>query len=190
MLYKNWQLALISFASYLINLRHKNIPTCYKSSFQQVRTQVANLNGFVQERIIGMKIVQIFSREKTEYKKFLEINELHKKAHVKTVWYFSIFFPVAEIMSSVAIGLLVWFGGLNLALEGTVTAGEIIGFITMTEMLFRPLRQIADKFTTLQMGMVAGDRVFQVIDTDAQIQNKGVVEKEKIEGNITFEMSF
>lgn len=188
MLYKNWQLALISFAILpLLIYATKIFQRAIKSSFQQVRTQVANLNGFVQERIIGMKIVQIFSREKTEYKKFLEINELHKKAHVKTVWYFSIFFPVAEIMSSIAIGLLVWFGGLNLALEGTVTAGEIIGFITMTEMLFRPLRQIADKFTTLQMGMVAGDRVFQIIDTDAQIQNKGRVEKEKINGNITFD---
>jgi subfamily B ATP-binding cassette protein MsbA len=147
---------------------------------------VANLNGFVQERITGMKIVQLFGREKIEFDKFSQINEAHKKAHVKTVWYFSIFFPIAEIISSVAIGLLVWYGGLKLAVDGAVTLGEIMGFIMMVEMLYRPLRQIADKFTTLQMGMVAGDRVFEIIDTQESISKEGSIEITNLEGSIQF----
>jgi subfamily B ATP-binding cassette protein MsbA len=187
MLYKDWQLALISFAVlpiliYATKVFQKSI----KVAFQEVRTQVSNLNGFVQERVTGMKIVQLFGREKIEYDKFVEINEVHKKAHVKTVWYFSIFYPIAEILSSVAVGLIVWYGGLKLATDGTVTIGEITGFIMMAEMLFRPLRQIADKFTTLQMGMVAGDRVFEIIDTHETISKEGSVEISNLNGDIEF----
>lgn len=187
MIYKNWQLALISFAVLpIIVYATKVFQAAIKVSFQQVRTQVANLNGFVQERVTGMQIVQLFSREKIEYDKFKEINEQHKKAHIKTVWYFSIFFPIAEILSSIAVGLLVWYGGLNLALEGTVSLGEIMGFIMMVEMLYRPLRQIADKFTTLQMGMVAGNRVFEIMDTQESVSKEGTIEITSLKGEIEF----
>ena len=187
MLYKNWQLALISFAVLpIIIYATKVFQSAIKVTFQQVRTQVANLNGFVQERVTGMQIVQLFSREKIEYDKFKEINEAHKTAHVKTVWYFSIFFPIAEILSSIAVGLLVWYGGLNLALNGSVTLGEIMGFIMMVEMLYRPLRQIADKFTTLQMGMVAGNRVFEIMDTQDSFYKEGTIEITSLDGKIEF----
>lgn len=188
MLYKNWQLALISFAMLpIIIYVTKVFQGAIKVAFQQVRRQVANLNSFVQERVTGMQVVQLFSREKIEYDKFKAINEIHKKAHIKTVWYFSIFFPIAEILSSIAVGLLVWYGGLRVALNGTVTLGEIMGFIMMVEMLYRPLRQIADKFTTLQMGMVAGDRVFEMMDTQASISKEGLEEITKLEGSIELE---
>lgn len=188
MLYKNWQLALISFAMLpIIIYATKVFQAAIKVTFQEVRRQVANLNSFVQERVTGMQVVQLFSREKIEYEKFKAINEIHKKAHIKTVWYFSIFFPVAEIVSAIAVGLLVWYGGLNVALDGSVSLGEIMGFIMMVEMLYRPLRQIADKFTTLQMGMVAGDRVFEIMDTQASISKEGTAAIEKLEGHITFE---
>ena len=187
MLVLDWQLALISFAVLPILIYATKIfQRSIKAASQQVRIQVANLNGFVQERITGMKIVQLFGREKIEFDKFSQINEAHKKAHVKTVWYFSIFFPIAEIISSVAIGLLVWYGGLKLAVGGAVTLGEIMGFIMMVEMLYRPLRQIADKFTTLQMGMVAGDRVFEIIDTQESISKEGSIEITNLEGSIQF----
>ncbi|WP_152286327.1 ABC transporter ATP-binding protein [Flavicella marina] len=187
MLYKNWQLALISFAVLpVIIYATKIFQAAIKVTFQQVRTQVANLNGFVQERVTGMQIVQLFSREKIEYDKFKKINEAHKAAHIKTVWYFSIFFPIAEIISSIAVGLLVWYGGLNLALDGSVTLGEITGFIMMVEMLYRPLRQIADKFTTLQMGMVAGNRVFEIMDTHESVSKEGTIEITSLKGNINF----
>ena len=187
MLVLDWQLALISFAVLPILIyATKVFQRSIKAASQQVRIQVANLNGFVQERITGMKIVQLFGRENIEFDKFSQINEAHKKAHVKTVWYFSIFFPIAEIISSVAIGLLVWYGGLKLAVGGAVTLGEIMGFIMMVEMLYRPLRQIADKFTTLQMGMVAGDRVFEIIDTQESISKEGSIEITNLEGSIQF----
>jgi subfamily B ATP-binding cassette protein MsbA len=187
MLYIDWKLALISFAVlpiliYATKIFQKSI----KVAFQQVRTQVANLNGFVQERVTGMKIVQLFGREKIEYNKFVEINETHKKAHIKTVWYFSIFYPIAEILSSVAVGLIVWYGGVQAAFEGSVTTGEVVGFIMMSEMLFRPLRQIADKFTTLQMGMVAGDRVFEIMDTHESISKEGNIHLKELTGSIQF----
>lgn len=187
MLSIDWKLAFISFTVlpiliYATKIFQKSI----KVAFQQVRAQVANLNSFVQERVTGMKIVQLFGREKIEYEKFSEINEVHKKAHIKTVWYFSIFYPIAEILSSVAVGLIVWYGGVQAAFEGSVTTGEVVGFIMMSEMLFRPLRQIADKFTTLQMGMVAGDRVFEIMDTQESISKEGTVNLEELTGSIQF----
>ncbi len=184
----NWQLALIVFSLMPVLLyATKLFQEAIKETFQEVRTQVANLNGFVQERITGMKIVQLFNREAIEYQNFKKINEQHKKAHVKTVWYYSIFFPIAEIVSSIAIGLLVWFGGVQAIENPAVTLGSIIGFIKMAQMLFRPLRQIADKFNQLQMGIVAGERIFKVIDTESTIVNTGILSAAKIEGNITFE---
>jgi subfamily B ATP-binding cassette protein MsbA len=137
-----------------------------KSAFKEVRTEVANLNSYIQERLTGMKIVQLFSREKIEYNHFKEINQKHKKAWVRTVWYNSIFFPIAELVPSIALGFVVWYGGNDMLSSGSTSSGEIIGFIMMNQMLFRPLRQIADKFNTLQMGMVAADRVFKIIDEE------------------------
>ena len=187
MLIINWKLALIAFVVLPILIYATKIfQRAIKTAFQEVRIQVANLNGFVQERVTGMKIVQLFNRENIEYKKFQEINKKHRTAHIKTVWYFSIFYPIAEVLSSIAIGLIVWFGGKELALTYEVTAGEIIGFIMMTEMLFRPLRQIADKFTTLQMGMVAGDRVFEIMDTKSHIDSHGTFRPKDLMGDICF----
>jgi len=187
MLVLNWKLALIALAVLpLLIYATKLFQIAIKATFQEVRTQVANLNGFVQERVTGMKIVQLFSREKIEYDKFMEINDKHKKAHVKAVWYYSIFFPIAEILSSIAIGLLVWFGALQAVENVNVNLGEIIGFISMTQMLFRPLRQIADKFNTLQMGMVSGERVFAVMDTESAIDKNGDVEAVNLKGEIEF----
>lgn len=187
MLVINWKLALISFAVLPILIyATKVFQKAIKHAFQEVRIQVANLNGFVQERVTGMKIVQLFNREDIEYQNFQNINKKHRTAHVKTVWYFSIFYPIAEVLSSIAIGLIVWFGGKELAQSNNVTPGEIIGFIMMTEMLFRPLRQIADKFTTLQMGMVAGDRVFEIMDTKSHIDAQGKHKPNNIKGNIGF----
>ncbi len=187
MLWMNWKLALIAFIVLpILVYATKVFQIAIKSAFQDVRSQVANLNGFVQERVTGMNIVQLFNREKIEYENFVKINEKHKKAHVRTVWYYSIFFPIAEILSSIAVGLLVWFGGLDVVNNGGTNAGEIIAFIMMSQMLFRPLRQIADKFNTLQMGMVAGDRVFEILDTESQIAKTGNVDATHFAGDIKF----
>ena len=187
MFYKSWQLTLIVFSILPIILYATRVfQRAMKSAFEEVRAQVANLNSFVQERITGMKIVQIFSREKTEYKEFKKINEKHKRAWVKTVWYNSIFFPIAEMASSVSIGLVVWYGGLNAAEGGIITLGVIVAFIELSQMLFRPLRQIADKFNTLQMGMVAAQRVFDVLDTNSEIEDKGTLLLDRADGSIEF----
>lgn len=188
MLWMNWRLALIVFTVLpIIIYATKIFQIKIKSAFQDVRNQVANLNSFVQERISGMKIVQLFTRENIEYKKFVAINEKHKKAHVRTVWYYSIFFPIAEILSSITLGVVVWYGGLNAALSDTTSAGDIISFIMMSSMLFRPLRQIADKFNTLQMGMVAAERVFKVLDEDAEEKDTGSLVAQNLQGNIKFD---
>ncbi|MFT5249576.1 MAG: ATP-binding cassette subfamily B multidrug efflux pump [bacterium] len=187
MLYKSWQLTLIVMSILPIILYATRIfQRAMKVAFEEVRAQISNLNSFVQERITGMKIVQIFTREKTEYKEFKEINEKHKKAWIKTVWYNSIFFPIAEMASSVAIGLVVWYGGLNAAEGGVITLGVIVAFIELSQMLFRPLRLIADKFNTLQMGMVAARRVFDVLDTKSHIDDSGVLLLEDTKGFIEF----
>jgi len=182
----NWRLAFIVLAVLpILVYATKVFQVAIKATFQDVRNQVANLNGFVQERVIGMKILQLFSREDIEYENFKEINNKHKKAHIKTVWYYSIFFPIAEILSSIAIGLIVWYGGSQI-LEGFTTVGAVIGFIKMSQMLFRPLRQIADKFNQLQMGIVSGERVFKIIDTESFISKKGTVVASNIQGDIEF----
>jgi ABC-type multidrug transport system fused ATPase/permease subunit len=188
MLYMNWKLALIVFVLLpIIVYATRLFQKAMKVAFTEVRAQVANLNSFVQERITGMKIVQLFTREKIESEKFRDINEKHQDAWLKTVWYNSIFFPIAEIVTSIAVGLIVWYGGLlnvtNLARE---EFGTIFAFILLIDMLFRPLRQIADKFNTLQMGMVAANRVFRILDTDSNIQDVGTIEKDDVRGNIKF----
>lgn len=188
MLTQSWQLSLIVFTVLpFIIYATRVFQRAMKSAFEDVRNQVANLNSFVQERISGMKIVQVFTREKTEYEKFKEINTAHRKAWIRTVWYNSIFFPIAEMTGAVATGLIVWYGGLNAIGGGAITIGLIAAFITYAEMLFRPLRQIADKFNTLQMGMVAANRVFNILDTKATIPDLGTVEYTRSEGKIEFD---
>ncbi|TDY07694.1 ABC transporter ATP-binding protein [Meridianimaribacter flavus] len=183
----NWKLSLIVFTTLPIVLFATKIFQKYmKLAFQDVRTEVSNLNSFVQERVTGMKILQLFTREDTEYKKFMAINERHKKGWLKTVWYNSIFFPIAEFLSSITLGLVVWYGGLNVIMDSTASLGELTAFIMMIPMLFRPLNQIANKFNTLQMGMVAADRVFKVLDTTSQIDDSGNVVATQFKGDIAF----
>ena len=159
-----------------------------KVAFNEVRNEVANLNSFVQERLSGIKEIQIFNRQKIETENFKKINERHKKAWLKTVWYNSIFFPIAEISISISVGLIVWYAGSNIIqLENFVSLGTIFLFIQLSQMLFRPLRQIADKFNTLQMGMVAAKRVFEILDSDYNIIDKGTLKKQEINGDIKFE---
>ncbi|MBL4605967.1 MAG: ABC transporter ATP-binding protein [Flavobacteriaceae bacterium] len=182
----NWKLALIALAVLPVLIyATKVFQVAIKATFQDVRDQVANLNGFVQERVTGMKIVQLFNREKIEHQNFKNINNKHKKAHIKTVWYYSIFFPIAEILSSISVGLIVWYGGLQI-LDKVTTVGAVITFVKMSQMLFRPLRQIADKFNQLQMGIVAGERVFKILDTESSISKTGTVKAKDIQGDITF----
>ena len=158
-----------------------------KVAFNEVRNEVANLNSFVQERISGIKEIQVFNRENIERENFVKINTKHKNAWLKTVWYNSIFFPIAEISTSITIGLLVWYGGGLVGLSQTsVTLGTIFLFIQLSQMLFRPLRQIADKFNTLQMGMVAANRVFKILDTSDFIVDNGENNPKKIEGRVSF----
>jgi len=186
MLVLNWRLALIVFLALPILIYATRIfQKAMKKAFQEVRAEVSNLNTFVQERLTGMKIVQLFAREKIEYKKFKKINNRHKNAWIKTVWYNSIFFPIAELIPSIALGFVVWYGGLQMLDTGVTTSGDIISFIMMNQMLFRPLRQIADKFNTLQMGMVASERVFNLMDKDLLEEDFGTIKKE-IEGDIAF----
>lgn len=184
----DWRLTLFSLASIPVLL----IATYWfkrsiKSAFQDVRTQVSALNTFVQERIVGMRIVQLYNREKIEYENFQSINELHKKAHVRSIWYYSIFFPIVEILSAISIGLLIWWGGVQAASGNEVSLGELVAFILYIHMLFRPIRQLADRFNILQMGMVASERVFNVLDTDEVIENQGTLVVPSIKGAIKFE---
>ena len=188
MLYVNFELSLIVFSILPIILyATKLFQKSMKKAFEDVRLQVANLNSFVQERISGMKIVQIFNRENEEYNKFKLINHSHRKAWLKTVWINSIFFPVAEISSSVLIGLIVWYGGYNIISNGTISIGTIFLFIQMSHMLFRPLRQIADKFNTLQMGMVSVERVFKILETNFKIFDNGKIKLKSVKGFIDFD---
>lgn len=188
MLLLDWKLALITMSVLpILVYATKVFQVAIKATFQEVRNQVANLNGFVQERVTGMKIVQLFNREQIEYQNFKEINNKHKVANIKTIWYYSVFFPIAEILSSIGIGLIVWFGGGQAIQNSGISVGMIMGFIQFAQMLFRPLRQIADKFNQLQMGIVAGERVFKVIDTQSSIAKNGTLKAENLQGNIIFD---
>ena len=158
-----------------------------KVAFESVRKEVANLNSFVQERISGVKIVQIFNREHLEIKNFKEINIKHRDAWLRKVWINSIFFPIAEISTSICIGLLVWWGGFNNLNGETISLGTLFLFISMSGLLFRPLRQIADRFNTLQMGMVSTERIFKILEDDLEITDNGNIEKSSFDGLIEFE---
>jgi len=170
----NWQLSVFVFITLpIIIIATKIFQKYMKGAFEEVRNEVSNLNSFVQERLTGMKIVQLFAREEIESKSFREINDRHKKGWIKTVWYNSVFFPIAELLSSITLGIIIWIGGINTVLNQTATVGDLAAFIMMVPMMFRPLHQIANKFNTLQMGMVAADRVFKVIDTKSNIEDRG-----------------
>lgn len=185
MLYMNWELSLIVFAVLPVILYATRVfQQSMKMAFEEVRREIANLNTFVQERISGMKIVQLFGREEIEQTTFDTINERHKNAWLRTVWYNSIFFPVAEISTSVTIGLLVWYGGFRTLYGGDISLGTLFLFIQLSQMLFRPLRQIADKFNTLQMGMVAAERVFNIIETESSIRDEGKTQISHLKGYI------
>ncbi|AJR03534.1 ABC transporter ATP-binding protein [Siansivirga zeaxanthinifaciens] len=188
MVFINWRLSLIVLVMLPLLLYSTRLFQKYmKIAFEEVRNEVSNLNSFVQERLTGMKILQLFTRETTEYKNFKAINKRHQDAWLKTVWYNSIFFPLADLVSSVCIGGVAWYGGLNIVLKGAgVSQGDLIAFIMFIPMLFRPLRQIADKFNTLQMGLVAANRVFNVLDTTSQIDDTGTYVSENFKGDITF----
>lgn len=186
MFYTNWKLALVCiailpvlfFATYIFK-------ESVKKSFQMVRTAVAKLNAFVQEHISGMYIIQTLAAEEKELEKFTVINKDHRKAHIKSIFAYSVFFPVVEIIMSIALGILVWYGAARM-LDGEISQGVIIAFILYLNMLFRPMRMLADKFNTLQMGIVAADRVFTVLDSESYLKNNGKLEPEKIEGSVTF----
>ena len=188
MIFLSLKLSFIIFAILpFILIATRLFQRAMKVAFNDVRNEVANLNSFVQERISGIKEIQIFNREKIENEKFIKINKKHKNAWLKTVWYNSIFFPIAEISTSITIGLLVWYGGGLVGLgQSSITLGTIFLFIQLSQMLYRPLRQIADKFNTLQMGMVAANRVFKILDNSEFIKDEGKLKPDIIDGNVSF----
>lgn len=185
MLYVDWKLALLCMASIPLLIIATNIfKNAIKKAFTQVRAQVSKLNAFVQEHVTGMSVVQIFNRQEAEMKKFVEINKAHRDAHIKTVWANSIFFPIVEIFSAISISLLVWYG-VKGVISDEFTFGVLFEFILLIHMLFRPIRQLADRFNVLQMGMVGSERVFNILDTDEQIEDTGSIAS-SFKGDITF----
>jgi len=183
----NWKLALLSMVPIPLLLWSTNIfKNSIQKSFQDVRTQVARLNAFVQEHIQGMAIVQLFGREDQEYRKFQAINREHRKAHIRGVLAYSIFFPVVEILSAISLAFLVWWGVRDV-LAGQATLGDIFAYIMFINLLFRPIRQLADRFNVLQMGMVGSERVFQVLDTEAAPKDQGKRGSTELKGEIRFD---
>ncbi len=158
-----------------------------KGAFQQVRTEVSNLNTFVQEHLSGMAIVQAFGREQQEMDKFMKINDRHRQANIRSIFYYALFFPIIEVLSALSIGLAVWYGGMNAATGGSVTIGELTAIIIFIGMLFRPLRQLADRFNTLQMGMVASERVLKLLNNQEDIEANGTKIIQDLQGEISFE---
>ena len=187
MLIISWELTIVVISIFpLLIYATRVFQKTMKVAFEKVRTEVANLNSFVQERISGIKIVQVFSRESLEIKNFQNINLRHRDAWLKTVWINSIFFPIAEISTSICIGLLVWYGGFKNIEGDNISLGTLFLFISMSGLLFRPLRQIADRFNTLQMGMVSTERIFKILDDNSTIQDTGTLSMNKLEGMIEF----
>ena len=188
MFYTDWRLSIIALLTIPVLL----VATAWfkrniKASFQAVRDKVSIINSFVQEHIVGMNIVQIFNREKAEFEKFKQINSEHRDAHLRSIFYYAVFFPVVEVLSAVSIGLVVWYGGEGIISGKDITIGEIIAFILFIQMMFRPIRQLADRFNVLQMGIVGSERVFRVLDTDDKINDGGKIEVADLNGEISFE---
>lgn len=189
MFYMNWRLTWIVILAmpvlvYITRIFQRKMQV----AFEEVRNQVANMNTFVQERVTGMKIVQLFNREAIEYEKFKDINQKHNKAWIKTILYNSIFFPIADIISSLTLGAVILYGGFHI-LDGDkfTTFGDLFSYTMFIGMLFNPLRQIADKFNEMQMGMIAANRVFDILDSDKDVQKDGTVIASHLKGNIRFE---
>ena len=184
----DWKLALISYATMpLILYFTRWFQRSMNAAFVEVRHQVANLNAFVQERISGIKVLQLFAQEREELENFKKINEKHKQAWLKTIWYNSIFFPIGDLCVSITIALIVWFGGRQIIGDNVYDLGNIFLFIQLSQQLFRPIRHIADKFNTLQMGIIASDRVFAILDTETDTETVGEKELKEVKGNIKFE---
>lgn len=187
MLYTDWRLTLVSLSTFpLLFVATYIFKEKIKKAFNSVRVAVANLNSFVQEHITGMSIVQIFSSEQREFERFKEINREHRKAHLKSVKYYSIYFPVAEVIGAIATGMLVWYGAKGVIQEH-LTLGTLVAFIMYISMFFRPIRLIADRFNTLQMGIVSGDRLMKILNSREQIQNTGTYRPASVRGDVTFE---
>ncbi len=187
MFYIDWKLAFVSLITFPFMILSTYIfKEKIKSSFFKVRNAVSDLNAFVQEHIIGMNIVQIFNAEKQEYKKFKTINQRHLKANLKAVLYYSIYFPVAEVLAAMAIGFLVWYG-IGKVLQAEITLGTLTAFIMYIQLFFRPLRMIADRFNTLQLGIVSADRIFKLIDNQDFIsETSNPIPLNKLKGNVAF----
>lgn len=189
MLYTDWRLALVSLSTLpLLIISTYVFKEKIKVAFNDVRNAVSNLNSFVQEHITGMSIVQIFGSENREYRKFTEINREHRRANLKSVLYYSIYFPVAEIISAAGIGLLVWYGakGVIHQEETGITLGMLIAFIMYIQMFFRPIRMIADRFNTLQLGIVSSSRIMKLLDNEEHIPNNGTYKPKEINGAVEF----
>lgn len=183
----DWKLALISYATMpLILYFTRWFQRSMNAAFVEVRKEVANLNAFVQERISGIKVVQLFAQEREELENFKKINEKHKQAWLKTIWYNSIFFPIGDLCVSITIALIVWFGGRQIVGDNVYDLGNIFLFIQLSQQLFRPIRHIADKFNTLQMGIIASDRVFAILETENDSETEGHKELTKVKGAIQF----
>lgn len=187
MFYTSWQLTLIV----LTTLPVLWIGTYFfkegvKKAYQNVRTQVSKMNSFLQERISGMRVIQIFNAEKQEREKFKKINRDYTQANLDSILYYAIFFPFVEIVSAAALGLMVWYGASGV-LDDSITLGVLIAFPIYINMLFRPMRMMADRFNTLQMGLVASHRVFMVLDNQERIQDSGTLKKDKLEGKLKFD---
>jgi ATP-binding cassette subfamily B multidrug efflux pump len=187
MFWTNWQLALISlsvippllFSTYVFKEK-------VKGSFQEVRNAVAKLNSFVQEHLTGMNVVQIFNNEQREYKKFEAINQEHTKANIKSVLYYSIYFPVAEVLGAIGVGLLVWYAAQG-QIAGTISKGELIAFIMYNALFFRPIRQIADRFNTLQLGLVSTERLLKLLDNADLVATSGTKPVPQLRGEVEFD---
>lgn len=186
MFYTDWKLTLIILVPMPLMIWSTYIfKEAMKSAFQGVRLWVSNLNTFLQEHISGMAVIQYFAREDQEFKKFEAINKEHRNAHIRANWYFSIFFPVLEIIVAIATGLLVWYGSKQIMAD-VISPGVVVAFLMYINMIFRPIRELIDKFNTLQMGMVAAERIFEVLDTNEFTPNSGTYQPEQVRGEIEF----
>ncbi len=187
MFWLNWKLMLISLSTLpLLIIATYIFKEKIKVAFDQVRNAVARLNAFVQEHITGMSVVQIFNHEKQSYRQFMEINRGHRQAHIRSVLYYSVYFPASEVIQALGIGLVVWFGAKGI-MEGITTFGELTAFIMYINMFFRPIRQIADRFNTLQMGIVSSTRIFRLLDHESRIQDEGKFKPERLRGDVSFQ---
>ncbi|MCZ6693320.1 MAG: ABC transporter ATP-binding protein, partial [Bacteroidetes bacterium] len=186
MFYIDWKLTLVCLSTLpLLMLSTYIFKEKIKIAFNQVRNAVANLNSFVQEHITGMSIVQIFNSENSEFEKFKHINETHRKAHIKSVMYYSIYYPVAEVIAAIGVALLVWYGATEVIME-QIKFGVLVSFILYLQMFFRPIRMIADRFNTLQLGIVSSSRILKLLDNMEHIPDQGNFKPQSIDGHVEF----